>query len=342
MKIMTHDWHESRGAVFEDFFAAQIPSNYGNIEDEYWLLRKSAAVRDVSHFGKIKITGMDAKMFLHRMISSDVKSLAPGQGVWSLFLDVKGHIQADFKLYEFPDFLLMILQRHLLDRITKGLDRYIISEQVSMKDVSDEYAMFQVLGPQGASELTAKGVSKLPDRNLAFESASIGGVDCSVIRLGAGYALLCNSSDASALLNSLSLPPIGMRAFDIFRIEQGLALSGVDFDDTNLPQEARLDGALNFQKGCYLGQEVMARLDAQGHVNRMMMGITSSQPLNAGDKIYKGDKEIGRITSAAHSPLSNGHVALGYVRREAANEAEEVVCGENRTISIVRKLPIVA
>lgn len=338
--MITRNWHQTHNATFEDFFGTEIPSHYGDIEKEYWLLRRSAAVRDVSYFGKIRITGKDAPIFLHRMISNDVKSLSTGQGVWSLFLDVKGHIQADFKLYSFPEFMLMILQRHLIERITKGLDRYIISEQVNMTDVSDDYAMFQVLGPEAAAKLQEKGISNLPENELSFEKAAIKGIDCFVIRLGLAYAVLCAAAEGAAVLDALELPPVGMQAFHIYRIEQGLALSGVDFDDTNLPQEARLDGALNFNKGCYLGQEVMARLDAQGHVNRMLMGIASPHPLAAGDKIYKDNKEIGRITSTARSPMSGLNIALGYVRREAAKESEPVECGDNRITAVVRQLPM--
>ena len=102
MKLITDAWHRTRGAVFEDFFGCEIPSHYGNPEQEYWTLRKGVALRDVSHFGKVKITGKDAAMFLHRMVSNDIKSLTPGKGTWALFLDIKGHIHGDFKLYSFP------------------------------------------------------------------------------------------------------------------------------------------------------------------------------------------------------------------------------------------------
>jgi glycine cleavage system aminomethyltransferase T len=139
MKIITYDWHKSHGAVFEDFFGCEIPAHYGNQTEEYWALRKSVGIRDVSYFGKIQVTGKDRQKFLHGMISNDVKSLQPGRGTHALFLDVKGHIQGDFKIYAFPEYLLMVLQHYVRDKVISGLDRYIISEDVKMKDATEDH-----------------------------------------------------------------------------------------------------------------------------------------------------------------------------------------------------------
>jgi folate-binding protein YgfZ len=339
MKMITYDWHKNRGAEFEDFFGVEVPSSYGNVEQEYWAIRKSAAIRDVSFFGKVRITGKDAQNFLHRMISNDVQSLQPGKGVWSLFLDIKGHVQGDFKLYRLPDFMMMILQRHALEKVVKGLDRYVISEQLKMVDVSDEFGLFQIFGPNAATVLQSKGVQSLPADELAFQSASINGVETQIIRMGTGYSILVPAASAVDLLNFMDLQPIGQRAFNIFRVETGLPVLGIDFDDTNLPQESRLDKAISFNKGCYLGQEVIARLDAQGHVNKILMGLESDSELKPNQKLYFAEKEVGRITSVAYSPLKKLNVALGYVRREHAKDG--LTLQSDNTTVIVRNLPIV-
>ena len=326
---------------FKIFFGVEIPSNYGDVESEYWALRKGVCLRDVSYFGKVKVSGKDAQDFLHRMISNDVKSLAPGTGVWALFLDIKGHIQGDMKIYRLPDYLLMVMQHHALDRVIKGLDRYIIGEQLQMTNVSDQFALFQILGPEAATFLRSKGANHLPETELAFDSVSFDGIATKVIRLGLGYALLVDANSAVQLLNFLDVQPVGMQAFNIFRIESGLPLLGLDYDETNLPQESRLDHALNFNKGCYLGQEVMARLDAQGHVNKVLMGLVSSDEVSRDQKLFAGDKEAGRITSVARSPLSGEYVALGYIRREFAKENQALQVSGNSTTAVVRNLPIV-
>jgi len=108
-RIPTLDWHHQKGAVFEDYFGCEVPSHYGNYEQEYSLLRNSAGVRDVSHFGKIKVIGKDRQRFLNGMLTNEIKALENGKGAFALFLDVKGHIQADMKVYIFSDHLLLVL-----------------------------------------------------------------------------------------------------------------------------------------------------------------------------------------------------------------------------------------
>lgn len=340
MKIATCDWHQSKGAVFEDFFGCQVPSHFGDPGREYRALRESAGLRDVSYFGKIRITGKDSKKFLQGKITNDANLLEPGHGIFATALDIKGHIQADMKIYGFADHLLMVLMHYASEHIQKFLDRYIISEDVHLKDVTADYGMLQVLGPQSENVLRQNGISNPPAEPYSFVSGSIAGISMEVIRLGPGFALLCAASDTSGLLSALDLPLIGMRAFDTFRIENGMPLFKRDFDDSNFPQEARLDATLNFHKGCYLGQEVMARIDAQGHVNKFLMGIASTGQMNPGDVLCKGEKEIGRITSVTQSPKLGQSLALGYVRREFAKEGEPVEIGEHRTTGIVKQLPV--
>jgi glycine cleavage system T protein (aminomethyltransferase) len=340
MKIITSSWHQAKGASFEDFFGCEIPSGYGDYEKEYHALRTSVGLRDVSYFAKVRITGRDRQRFLQGMVTNDIKALKAGQGTYALFLDVKGRIQGDMKFYAFPEHFLMVLQHYIREKITSGLDRYIISEDVSMTDVTADWAMFQLLGPEASSFLSSRGLENLPEELYSFQANSVAGVECSVIRLGAGFALLCPADSAVAVLDRLDVQPVGMRAFDVFRIESGMPLIGMDMDETNFPQETRLDAALNFNKGCYLGQETIARIDAQGHVNRHLMGIASSTGLKPGDKLYKGDREIGKITSATHSLLLKQPLSMGYVRREFAKEGEQVSAGNDRTTAIVRQLPV--
>lgn len=342
MRMSTYDWHKNHGAVFEDFFGCEIPSHYGNVEEEYWTLRKSVGIRDVSYFGKVQITGKDRQKFLHGMISNDIKSLESGQGRHALFLDVKGHIQGDFKIYSFPEHLLMVLQHYVRDKVVSGLDRYIISEDVKMKDVTEDLAMIQIIGPRAEELLRSKGVGSIPSQFLSFETISIAGSEAHLIRLGVAYALLCAAASAPSLLENLDAKLVGWKAFDIFRVENGLPIQNLDIDETNFPQECGLDDALNFNKGCYLGQEVMARIDAQGHVNRLLLGIVSDDPLQTGQKLYKGPKEIGKIMSPVFSPSLQKHLALGYVRREFASEGQEIEVGDDRKPVLVKQLPISA
>jgi folate-binding protein YgfZ len=340
MKIQNFDWHNSKGARFENFHGAEIPSDYGNIEPEYWALRNSVGIRDVSYFGKIDITGKDGKNFLHRMLSNDINVLQPGQGTWALFLNVKGHIQGDMKIYAFPDHLLVVLQHYIREKIVSGLDRYVIGENLQFHDATEEFVMFQIIGPGAESFLRSKGVQQLPETNLSFVSSKIGEVEVTLIRLAVGYAILGKSEDGLKLLNILDAQPVGMRAFEIFRVESGIPLMQRDVGETNFPQETRMDAAVSFQKGCYLGQETIARIDAQGHVNKFLTGIRSVSPIHDGDVLFKNGKEIGKITSSVQSIALNSPLALGYVRREFAKPGEAVEIGVEGAIGEVIQLPI--
>jgi folate-binding protein YgfZ len=341
MRIPAYDWHQQKGAVFEDYFGCEVPSHYGNFQEEYRRLRNEFAVRDVSHFGKIKVTGRDRSRFLQGMLTNDIKALDAGKGTFALFLDVKGHIHADLKVYAFPDHLLLVLQHYLVEKLMSGLDRYIMSEDVRMQDVTAELSMVQILGPKAADYLQTKGINQFPEAPYHHRNVSGQAFDFSLIRLPAGFAML-EGGQQTNLLDFLAGPMIGAKAFEVFRIESGIPLMQKDMDETNFPQECGLNAALDFQKGCYLGQETMARIDAQGHVNRHLVGIVSTAPVTPGDKIFRDNKEVGRITSATHSQMLGQPFALGYIRREFDREGERVEVGSHNTTAVVRNLPLKA
>jgi folate-binding protein YgfZ len=342
-RISTYNWHHQKGAQFEEYFGCEVPSHYGNFEQEYWSLRKSFAVRDVSFFGKIKVTGRDRQRFLNGMLTNEIKTLENGKGTFALFLDVKGHIQADMKVYNFGDHLMLVLQHYMVEKLMTGLDRYIMSEDIRMQDVTTDFAMIQILGPQANQFMKDKGVQSLPEENYSFVPAAVDPIhDASIIKLPTGFAMFSSAVSSTVLLEFLNGPMCGAKAFDVFRVESGLALMHRDMDESNFPQEAGLDAALNFQKGCYLGQETMARIDTQGHVNRHLTGFSASAALNPGDKIFKDSKEVGKITSSTQSFLLGGPFAIGYLRREFDKEGESLLAGQDNTTVIVRHIPLQA
>ena len=342
IRIPAYDWHQQKGAAFEDYFGCEVPSHYGNFEQEYRQLRAGSAIRDVSFFGKIKVTGRDRIRFMQGMLTNDVKALEPGNGMFAMFLDVKGHIQADMKVYAFPDHLLLVLQHYITEKLMAGLDRYIMSEDVRLHDVTSNYGMVQILGPAADQFLRAIGVIQFPEVHYAHNTIDIAGVAAFVILLPAGFALLVPDPDQNLVkvLDALDGPWIGARAFETFRIESGIPLMHRDMDESNFPQECALNAGLNFQKGCYLGQETMARIDAQGHVNRRLMGFASSASVVPGDKIFKDSKEVGRITSTTHSLLLQTPFSLGFIRREFALEDQRVEIGDQNISATVRSLPL--
>jgi folate-binding protein YgfZ len=235
---------------------------------------------------------------------------------------------------------MLILQHYVVEKLMAGLDRYIMSEDVRMQDVTNDYAMIQVLGPASEPFLAERGIQDLPRENFAFLAAGAAVPDAQVIKLPSGFALFSTTPSGPALLEFVNGTLCGAKAFEIFRVESGLALMNRDMDESNFPQEARLDAGLNFQKGCYLGQETMARIDAQGHVNRHLTGFASSAAMNPGDKVFKDSREVGRITSVTQSLLLGQPFAIGYIRREFDKEGETVAIGANNTMAVVRSLPL--
>jgi folate-binding protein YgfZ len=342
MRIPTYDRHREWNAGFQDFFGCEIPSDYGDHAAEYWALRRSAVRRDVSYFGKIRVTGRDARDFLHRMLTSDIRSLTPGKGTWTLLLNDKGHVRSDMKIYCLPDeSLLVVLPHYRRALIAAELERYVISDDVRLEDATDDWAMFQILGPGADAFLRSAGIGGAPEAHYSHSPVTVGGAEARLIRLPLAYALLTSAATAGAVWDGLSpAMPAGMKAFNIFRIEMGLPLMEIDIDESSLPQEVRLEGALSFTKGCYLGQETMARLDARGHVNRRLCGLTASAPVNSGDPIYRDGREIGRTTSTALSPMLGQTVALGYLRSSHSAAGQAVEIGPNSTIGIVTNLPL--
>jgi folate-binding protein YgfZ len=343
-RIPAYEWHQKKGAAFQDYFGCEVPSHYGNYEEEYKQLRGGSAIRDVSFFGKIKVTGKDRQRFLQGMLTNDVKSLEAGKGAFALFLDVKGHIHADMKVYAFSDHLLLVLQHYLVQNLMAGLDRYIMSEDVRMQDVTPEYGMIQILGPDASLLLESRGMHTIPEVYYSHSMINIAGVETPLIRLPAGFALLVPNpgQESARVLEALNGSMLGGRAFETYRIESGIPLMHRDMDESNFPQECGLHAALNFEKGCYLGQETMARIDAQGHVNRHLVGILSSASVTSGDRIFKEGKEVGKITSTTHSLLLQQPLSLGFIRREFAKEGETVEVGDQNISASVRSLPLIA
>jgi folate-binding protein YgfZ len=208
-----------------------------------------------------------------------------------------------------------------------------------LRDVTDNWFVVQILGPDAEKFLNERGVSSFPPESYSFIPIDIGGNSCNLIRLGPGFALLADKEKNETLLDAFQGPWVGIKAFDVYRIESGLPLMNRDMDRTNFPQEAGLDAALNFKKGCYLGQEVMARIDAQGRINRRLMGVVSSDILETGESLHSQGRDAGKVTSPTFSLLLNQPFALAYVRREFNSEGQQLRTDRNTTV-VVKELPL--
>jgi glycine cleavage system T protein len=348
------------GATFVEENGWLLPAYFGNVAGEYQNARQDTALFDVSHHGKVELTGPDARSFLHNLCTNEVVKLPAGAGCEAFLTSAQAKIIAYVLIFpvvstEGTETLWLDVGPGMGERVVKHLDRYRISEQVELADRTPEFAQIHLAGPRAAEILEQAAGSKLPElAALHHTSQAVAGVPCQVRRhdpLGVpGYDLLCPREQAEQLWQALvaaGARPAGRRAYHILRIEAGTPIYGVDVDETNLPQEVgRAEQTVSFTKGCYIGQETVARIRTYGHVNRSLVGLkaSGSEALPQGTLLFREGKEVGSITSSVLSPGLGTVLALAYVRRgsqEPGTILQVGTEGERGTAEVV-SLPFAA
>ena len=292
-------------------------------KNEYLALTESAGLADVSDRAFLELAGADRAKFLNNLCSNDVLRLTPGAGCEALLLNAKGRIVGHVFVYCSPEALVLDAAPGQAEKLTAHLDRYIIREKVELRDRTSEFAQLLLAGPQAVALLQRLG-APVPRETLSHAPAEIAGQPVFLRRSGLtgpeSFTIVCSASDKGAALKTLQeagAEQCSNEAVEAARIEAGRPLYGQDISEDNLPQELdRNDRAINFTKGCYLGQETVARIDALGHVNRTLVGLrfSTSEPPPPGTELKAGDAVVGRVTSSAYSPRVNSAIALGYVR----------------------------
>jgi len=271
-----------------------------------------------------RVGGEDRVAFLQGMLSNDVQRLAPGHGCHSLLLTEQGKIVADAVVLALADAVVLDARGSGIARAADALARYIVADDVELTHDDTTHAV-GIFGPRAADALASLAIESAPDRPYAHVAVERDGGTLRVARIpqpGAGGFFCIVPEEAVEpwwrAARERGLAAAGFAAFDTLRIESGVPAYGVDVGPDTIALEAPLEDAISFRKGCYLGQEVIERVSARGHVSRKLVPLTidAEAPPSAGDVVFAGDKEIGRITSAAWSWRLAKPVALGYVRRE--------------------------
>lgn len=391
-----HDLHAARGAAFAEYGAAEgrlgiaVAMAFGPVEVEYAAIRRSAALMDLPQRGVIELVGPDRLEFLHRMITKDVRSLSPGACVRSFWLNRKGRIDADLRVWHFEDRTLLDLDAHAASRTVAGLGTYIVMDDVAIRDISAATHRLAIHGPGAAA-----AVSSLLDDSASRDSlaglppdrcmlAMAGGTPVVIAREDLtgeiGLEVMCMEDAARGLYLTLlerggwieaertvppdaaqgptpgarraaaSTRPIGWHAFNIARIEAGTPMYNLDFGTDSLPAESGVfDDRVSLTKGCYLGQEIVARMHARGQVRRRLVGIrldrsipigTSGQATTPAPRQPETGASIrlagpgtqdpvGAVTSSAISPmLGQTPVCFAAVTPEhaGAETAVEIDC----------------
>jgi tRNA-modifying protein YgfZ len=284
---------------------------------EYRAITEACGLLDRSERGKLALTGADAAGFLQGQVSNDVESLAPGTGCYAAFLTPKGKMLGDIRILNADDELLLDTERSTLQALFNMIRRFSIGYQVELHKRTLECGLLSLIGPEGPRLAGADG---LPSEEHAHIPVSIGGIEARAIRTNVGVDLLCDAAGTEALravLEESGAVAIGEDAAECLRVERGRPRYGVDLDDTVIPQEAGLnDRAVSFTKGCYVGQETVARLFYRGKPNRQLRGLRLTGPAEPGEELLLEGRPVGRLTSVAQSPRF-GAIGLALVRREA-------------------------
>jgi folate-binding protein YgfZ len=339
-----HELTSSAGPRFEPQDGWLIPADFGDRRGEYEQTCRRAAIFDISHHGQVELVGRDAGKFLHNLCTNDVLKLAIGDGCEAFLTTSQAKTVAYVLVYrgqaEQADAIFHLDAGPCMgERVAQHLDRYLISEQVEIADRTGELGYVHVAGPKALEVLEnalSANLSALQD--LKQMQVSIGGHTIQVRKhspLGLpGFDIRMLREQANSLWASFlaaGAAPAGTEAYQTLRVEAGMPQFGIDIDESNLPQEVnRVEQTISFTKGCYIGQETIARVRTYGHVNRTLvrLKLEGQETEPRGTKLFRDGKEAGQITSCVFSPRRGTAIALAYVRRGNQEPGTELYVGE--------------
>lgn len=323
---------------------------------EYSAVRDGGAgVIDLSSRGRLLVSGSEAVMFLNGLITNDMKTLAMNSWMPAVFPNVQGRLLAAVRIIDRQDGFLLDTEGPTFETVAKLLERFTLAGDFRVNDLTSETATLSLQGENAREVMhqtlgeTAANIRRQEVFTVQLESDS----NVSIIRATHtaedGFDLFVNASEAQALHGALTkagAQPVGPDSQEVLRIEAGVPRYGVDMDETNVVTETNLDDAVSFTKGCYIGQEIIARIKYRGHVAKKLTGLLfeSQVGVEGGAKVFSSDdKEIGRVTSVTFSPHLNRTVALGYVKYDylSLGTSVKVISSEEELPAAVAELPFI-
>lgn len=280
----------------------------------YEALRRGAAILDLSARGRIVVRGRDRARLLHNVTSNEVKKLTPGTGCYAFLLTPQGRTQADLNLFCFADHFLIDTEPELRERVVQLILKFKVADQVELEDITERLAATGLEGPGAAGVLQAMNapVPAEPYAHLAWGESKVANVS---LTGQPGFRVFHPAGRQPAFAAS-GAKPASDADVRLVRMENGRPRYGEDIRENSLPQETQQMHAVSFQKGCYIGQEIVERIRAQGHVNKKLVRLVIEAPAAPvpGTKLSAGGAEVGEITSSIFSPEASHAVALAYVR----------------------------
>ncbi len=298
------------------------------LAEYYKAATEAAAITELDLFGVVKLTGSDRVSWLQGMITNDVEKLAPGAGCYAAHLTPQGKIVAQMHVFKDEDALWLSLERAVITKLIAAFDKLLIMEDVQISDLSDRYSILGLLGPQAAARLGA-WLGKTSNLEGLYSHRRFDESRISISQLG--YDIWIPRSETDSVLRSFAdhgVTAIDHGTWDVLRTQAGMPVYGVDIDETTTMPELG-DAGISYEKGCYIGQEVVAKVKYIGHVNRRFVGllISGNDLPEMKSRIRKGGRDVGYITTVLFSPGLNKPIALGFVSRSAYAPGTEIEVG---------------
>jgi folate-binding protein YgfZ len=324
--------HELQGALFRSEAGWSVPVGYTSADAEVRAVRSRAAMIDRSDRAKFELTGTERIPFLDGVVTADLKILAPGTSAYALLLNEKSRVLGDLRVYVFPDSLVLDLDAAQKDSVLLILEKARVSDDVEFRDLGS-VGHLEVHGPSAArSVATVFGpdLQALPrNRFLTSRIGRNGAAHVAQIPSMGESGVVVWSADSSLLdvwgrLSAVGVTPIGRDAWDVLRIEAGVPRFGMDMGEDTLALEVAPESALSFTKGCYVGQEVVARGTYIGQIRRKLFGlrVEGDLPPAHGDRVSSAGRDIGAVTSATWSPTRTAAIGMALLRADAVSAAD--------------------
>jgi folate-binding protein YgfZ len=344
---------EGRPLALEDYRGVTAARRFADPRSEFAALVGGCGVYDLGFRARISLTGGDRVRWLNGMVTNNIRDLASGHGVYAFLLNPQGRILGDMVVYNLGERLVVETDRSQVEKIVATFDHYIIMDDVEVADISAEKTALGLAGPKSRAVLNAAGIDVPEMQPLEMITprcnCDCGCVECTVVRSEdaqqESYEIWLAPQDVYKTWRSLiaaGATSAGSEALEMRRIVAGVPLYGVDMRERDLPQETEQMRALNFNKGCYVGQEIVERIRSRGNVHRKFTGflLECAAAIAAAAKITSDEKEVGEVTSVATVPTPSGErtVALGYIRREVGVPGREVTIGTAK--ATVVQLPL--
>jgi folate-binding protein YgfZ len=357
--LALHEFHRELNARFTEVNGMEAVNDYGDFLAENSALRQTAGVLDLSFRSRLVLTGADRVRLLNGQVTNNVKDLPAGQGCYAALVTNKGRMQSDLNIYILRDEILLDFEPGLGAAIAQRFDKFIIADDVQVVDAAPHYGLLSVQGSRAWSAIEDLGLEVAQPRDVlnwtSANDGTLGEIYCmNQPRIGtSGFDLFVPLNSLAAAADKLIAAAkecggraCGWQALEAARMEAGIPRFGAEMDETNLPPEAGIESrAVSYTKGCYIGQEVIARIRTYGQVAKALRGLCFADDLSAlpakGDKLFVGEKEVGYVTSAVRSPALKANIGFGYVRREqnAVGTELKVRSTDGESIARIVELP---